>query len=227
MRTTPLATLLGFLALSAVTATGCSADTETDDGTTDTGNSGADATGDTAGSDAPGSDASDAAADLSADDASSTPDSALPALPATWEATADDFGCLTEWRPVRGFWLRNALGPEYEDEAVRIAEAGMVEALPPGTIIQLVPQEAMAKLLPGTNPDTGDWEFFNLSAETSGTVIRERGGAEVSNPAGSCMSCHAGAATRDLVCEDTGLCAAAAVPRDLVDALVAGDPRCN
>ena len=102
-----------------------------------------------------------------------------------------------------------------------------MEALPPGTMIQLVPQEAMVKLLPGTDPETGDWEYFNLEVSSNGTRIVERGGAEVSNGAGSCLGCHAGAIERDYVCEQTGLCAAAAIPRNIIDALVAGDERCN
>ncbi len=171
------------------------------------------------GIDAAEPDAGDAAADIAPDV------DPYPPLPGTWSATEADFDCLTEWRGVRGFYLTNTLGRE--ELAVQVAEAGFVDDLPPGTIIQLVPQEAMAKLLPGTNPETGDWEFFKLTTDATGTTIVERGGAEVSNPAGSCLGCHAGAADRDLICEDTGLCANAAVPREIVDALVAGDPRCD
>lgn len=224
MQNTALLVRVSLLLTSVAAIAGCGAEESPVDQTNNTAD-----VADTNTADAPEAGTnvdSDAGSDLS-EETDTAPDTALPSLPSEWSATAEDFGCLTEWRPVRGFWLKNALGPEYEDEAVRIAEAGMVEALPPGTIIQLVPQEAMAKLLAGSDPATGDWEFFNLSAGTSGTEIVERGGAEVSNPAGSCMSCHAGAAERDLVCENTGLCAAAAVPRNLVDALVAGDPRCD
>lgn len=146
-------------------------------------------------------------------------------LPETWQPTAEDFDCLTNWTPVRGFYVTNALG--LEEETIRIAEEGFAEPLPPGTVIQLVPQEAMVKLLPGTLPETGDWEYFNLTATAEGTTIRERGGVDVSNPAGSCFGCHAGAADRDYICEDTGLCADAAVPRNIVDALVEGDVRCQ
>jgi hypothetical protein len=84
----------------------------------------------------------------------------------------------------------------------------------------------MVKLLPGSDPETGDWEYFNLAVDSTGTTILERGGAEVSNSAGSCLGCHAGAMERDYVCEQTGLCAAAAVPRAIVDALVEADERC-
>lgn len=163
----------------------------------------------------------------SVEDATADASTALPPLPEAWSPEETDFDCLTRGRAVRGFWLTNPLGPEYEDEAVRIAEAGMMEALPPGTMIQLVPQEAMVKLLPGTDPETGDWEYFNLEVSSNGTRIVERGGAEVSNGAGSCLGCHAGAIERDYVCEQTGLCAAAAIPRNIIDALVAGDERCN
>jgi hypothetical protein len=175
---------------------------------------------------APTADSGVVEADAGVGEADSDATAALPPLPEAWSPQETDFDCLTQGRSVRGFWLSNPLGPEYEDEAVRIAEAGMMEALPPGTIIQLVPQEAMVKLLPGSDAATGDWEYFNLAVDSTGTTILERGGAEVSNSAGSCLSCHAGAVDRDFVCEQTGLCAAAAVPRAIVDALVAGDERC-
>ena len=172
-------------------------------------------------SDAVGAD-QEGSGDLSGEDAS-PPDGDV-ALPSTFEATAEDFGCLKAWTPVRGFYLTNLLG--LEAEAVAIAEAGFVEPLPPGTVIQLVPLEAMVKGLPGSRPETDDWEFFLLSYTAAGTVIEQRGGVEVENAAGSCAGCHFGAADRDLVCEQTGLCSAAAVPRVIVDRLVENDPRC-
>ncbi len=169
-------------------------------------------------------DGSALAPDVAATDGSTD---ALPPVPTDWRPEASDFDCLTSGRSVRGFWLSNPLGPAYEDEAVRIAEAGMVERLPAGTIIQLIPQEAMVKLPEGSDPETGDWEYFNLAVNAEGTTIVERGGAEVSNAAGSCLSCHAGAIERDYVCEQTGLCADAAIPRTIVDALVGDDQRCG
>ncbi|MFT6628711.1 MAG: hypothetical protein ACJA1R_001985 [Flavobacteriales bacterium] len=136
-----------------------------------------------------------------------------------------DFGCLTEWEGVRGFYMTNLLGNSAE--SLRIAEAGFAEPAPVGTVVQLIPQEAMVKLCPGTRPATNDWEYFVLGASAEGTTITERGFEDIENAAGTCNSCHAGATARDFICEDTLLCAAAALPRPIVDQLVAGDPRCR
>lgn len=186
------------------------------------------ASGDVGGLDAPDSPTL-GDADESDADAASEPDVSSDATPdaATEPVVVDEdsFECLTNWESVRGFYLTNLVGRT--EEAVAAAEAGFAEAVPPGTIVQLVPFEAMVKLEAGASPETGDWEFFVLQGTGNGTAIVERGGAEVSNAAGSCLGCHAGAAERDFVCEDTGLCSAAALPRQIVDQLVADDPRCR
>jgi len=148
-----------------------------------------------------------------------------PALDVAWRPAADDFECLTEWTAVRGFYLTNVAG--YLDEAVAVAEGGFASEVPPGTIVQLVPLEAMVKLAPGALPETDDWEYLMLTVRDGETEITQRGGAEVSNPAGSCFGCHVSAQSRDYICEDTGLCGDAAVPRSVVDQLVAGDRRCR
>ena len=199
---------------------GCSGETEP------VANEDVDSGGESPADAAPTADGVELETDAGIGEADADATTALPPLPEAWSPQESDFRCLTQGRAVRGFWLSNPLGEAYEDEAVRIAEAGMMEALPPSTMIQLVPQEAMVKLLPGSDPETGDWEYFNLAVDSTGTTILERGGAEVSNSAGSCLGCHAGAMERDYVCEQTGLCAAAAVPRAIVDALVEADERC-
>lgn len=148
-----------------------------------------------------------------------------PSVPLDWRPTAQDFGCLTDWTAVRGFYLTNLFGAL--DQAVAAAEAGFIDPVPPGTVIQLVPLEAMVKLAPGANPDTADWEFLLLDTGRGETTITARGGAEVTNGAGSCLGCHVGAADRDMVCEQTGLCNAAELSRVLIDALVTSDRRCR
>ena len=137
----------------------------------------------------------------------------------------EDFLCLTEWEGVRGFFLTNLLGDTAE--AIRIAEGGFEEPAPVGTVIQLIPLEAMVKLAPGSSSATNDWEYFILQNTTEGSTITSRGFEDISNIAGTCNSCHSGAVERDFVCEDTGLCAAGALPRDLVDSMVENDPRCD
>lgn len=183
------------------------------------------------GDDDPLLDPGDTGIDVPAADVDGTPDVqedlTSDVAPDVVELTisAADFDCLTNWEGVRGFFLTNLLGDTAE--AVRIAEGGFAEPAPVGTIVQLVPFEAMVKLPAGSSPDTNDWEYFLLSNTSAGTEIIERGFAEVENLAGSCNACHANAASRDFICEDTGLCAAAALPRDVVDSLVEGDPRCE
>jgi hypothetical protein len=170
----------------------------------------------------------DAGADTTPDTATDVPANdvdVVEEVPVEFTVSDEDFECLTDWEPVRGFFLTNLLGDTAN--AVRIAEGGFEEAAPVGTVIQLVPQEAMVKLSPGTSPDTNDWEYFVLQNNLRGTSIIERGFEAVANVAGTCNSCHSGASTRDFVCEDTGLCAAAALPRELIDLAVDNDPRCD
>lgn len=172
----------------------------------------------------------DASTDLGAD---ATPDPTAdvdsdahpPPVNPAWRATEDDFGCLQQWTPVRGFYLTNPLGAL--DAAIAAAESGFIDEVPPGTIVQLVPLEAMVKLAPGQLPETGDWEYFLLDTSGGRTSIVQRGGADVENVAGSCYGCHIGALSRDYICEDSGLCSAGAVPRGVVDRLVANDSRCR
>ena len=171
----------------------------------------------------------DAAVDVDATDVGrdddSTGDSADSALPTVLEVTSATFPCVSDMVAVRGFYLTNLLGAT--DDAVAIAEAGFEQPLPPGTLIQLIPQEAMIKGLPGSSPETDDWEFFLINPAGGDDAIVERGFDSISNAAGTCWGCHVGARARDGVCEQTGTCADAAVPRSVVDALVASDPRCN
>src|ERR671918_719140 len=69
-----------------------------------------------------------------------------------------------------------------DDDTVAVAEDTEGGGpFPVGTIIQLVPQEAMVKRAPGFDPDSNDWEFFALDVSPEGTKIVTRGGAEVVN----------------------------------------------
>ena len=208
-----LALVLSLGSISALTA--CSDDPES----ASAADAGADEGSSTDADVAPEPDvASDTAADIPAADTVEDVSTELT-------ITEADFECLTDWEPVRGFFLTNLLGNTAE--SVRVAEGGFAEPAPVGTVIQLVPIEAMVKLPAGSSPSTNDWEYFLLQNNPSGSTITERGFEEVSNLAGTCNSCHANAAERDFVCEDTGLCAAAALPRDLVDQMVESDPRCD
>ena len=99
---------------------------------------------------------------------------------------------------------------------------------PPGTVIQLIPTEAMVKREQGWAPETNDWEFFALEVDADGTSIAARGTTEVVNAFnGNCFDCHAKAAPQwDLVCEDSHGCDPLPIGDDIIESLQDADPRC-
>jgi hypothetical protein len=138
---------------------------------------------------------------------------------------ADDFVPLTDMTPVRGFFVANRLG--HLDEAVAVANDPDGGVYPVGTVLQLVPQEAMVKRAPGFDADSNDWEFFDLDVSPEGTEILTRGGAEVLNRfGGSCADCHSAAEPQfDLVCEDTHGCEPLPIGDDVIRSVQESDPR--
>jgi len=147
-----------------------------------------------------------------------------PAVPVVVQA--DAFVHLSKMAKVRGLFIDNVLGRR--DEAVAVANNPAGGAYPVGTIIQLIPQEAMLKREPGFSPLFGDWEFFELDVSPTGTVIRKRGGAEVVNRFGgqSCAVCHVKAEERfDLVCEKSNGCDPLPIPDEVFINLQDTDPR--
>lgn len=237
IRSTRPRALSMLFAIALLGAAACGDDAPADASPTDTG--GDDAIDD-AGSAEDTSAETDTAVDGGIDDDASTIDAGdtaaedtaaedtaadAPPLPDAFSMTAEDFRCITDYEAVRGFFIGNELGRL--DEAIAAAEADFAVDVPPGTVIQLIPQEAMVKGLPGSSPETDDWEFFILNPTADGTVITDRGFTDISNVAGTCWGCHVGASDRDGVCEQTGLCADAALPRNIVDTLVASDARCG
>lgn len=146
-------------------------------------------------------------------------------VPVTVEA--QHFGCIREMTPVRHFYLTNLLGNLPASLAAANAPEGAI--YPPGTLIQLVPGEAMVKREAGFSPATGDWEFFELEVSAQGTQIRARGFAEVNNRfGGNCFACHAPARQPwDFVCEDNHGCESIPVTRQMIAALQRSDPRCG
>jgi hypothetical protein len=138
---------------------------------------------------------------------------------------ADDFVRLQDMTPVRGFFIDNRLG--HLDEAIAVANDPEGGAYPVGTIIQLVPQEAMVKRAPGFDADSNDWEFFSLDVTAEGTTILERGGAEVINRfGGSCADCHSLAEPQfDFVCEDDHGCEPLPIDDTVIEAVQDADPR--
>jgi len=144
--------------------------------------------------------------------------------PEEFVAEAADFDCLRDWTRIRHFRITNALG--HLQEALAVANGESPPPYPVGTIIQLVPPEAMVKRGAGFFPDAHDWEFFVLKATTAGTEIRKRGRDEVVNIGPPCFACHGAAPQTDFVCETDNGCVPLNLPQNLITALQEGDPRC-
>ncbi len=88
------------------------------------------------------------------------------------------FKCILKMTAVRGFFVDNLAGNLAG--AVAVAQAGKGE-YPEGTVLQLIPNEAMIKQQKGFSPETNDWEFFALESDKNGSKIVSRGAKEVNN----------------------------------------------
>ena len=141
------------------------------------------------------------------------------------DMTAADFTCPNEWPQVDRFFITNLLGQL--DAAVAIAERGEGE-LPVGTVVQLIPSEAMVKRRAGFSPESNDWEYFKLSANGAETVIDERGTTAIENAVGKCNTCHAGAGVEhDFICRSGRGCEDFPPPAHFATAMLATtDSRC-
>jgi hypothetical protein len=137
------------------------------------------------------------------------------------------FRCIREMVPVRHFYIDNLLGNTSGTLAAANAPNGAV--YPPGSVVQLVPTEAMVKRERGFSPATGDWEFFELEVSESGSKIRTRGFAEVNNRFGkNCFACHVPAREPwDFICESGHGCEAIPIDHSMTGALQRSDPRCG
>ncbi len=163
----------------------------------------------------------------------------LPAVPtaaATTNATTaptavriDDksFRCVRQMTPVRHFYVDNLLGNKEGTLAAANAPKGTI--YPPGSVVQLVPTEVMVKRETGFSPATGDWEFFELEVNASGSKILKRGFAEVNNRFGkNCFACHVPAREPwDFVCESNHGCEPIPIDHKMTGALQRSDPRCG
>ena len=138
------------------------------------------------------------------------------------DATAIDatsFRCITAMTPVRQFYVDNLRGDLAATLAAAKSATGAV--YPPGSVIQLIPGEAMVKREKGFNVATRDWEFFELDVSKDGTQIRKRGFADIVN------RFIAARPEWDLVCESEHGCKPIPVTRAMIGALQRTDPRCN
>lgn len=143
------------------------------------------------------------------------------------EITEANFGCIRDMKAVRGFYVGNVLGNV--DATVAAANAGEGAKYPVGSVVQLVPGEAMVKHPAGYDAATNDWEFFELDVKPGQpTKIRVRGTTQVVNQfGGNCLSCHAPAAAKwDMICEQTHGCLPIPVTPTMARAIQKTDPRC-
>src|SRR5260370_24310870 len=85
--------------------------------------------------------------------------------------TEKSFGCVLDLPKVRNTRIQNP-DPEKLKEAIRIFRDSVPnQEYPTGTILQLVPFEAMVKHTRDAFPNTNGWEFFFLTVSEQGTKI--------------------------------------------------------
>ncbi len=168
-----------------------------------------------------------AAGDAHAAAAATTTPAAAPSPAAPIVITEKSFKCIREMAAVRGFFVDNLAG----DLAgtLKIANAPSGGVYPPGSVVQLFPNEVMVKRESGFNPATHDWEFFELDVSAQGSTIRTRGFVDVKNRfGGNCFACHVQAKPEwDFICEQNHGCENLPVSRFAITALQHADPRCD
>jgi hypothetical protein len=141
--------------------------------------------------------------------------------------TEKSFGCVLDLPKVRNTRIQNP-DPEKLKEAIRIFRDSVPDQdYPTGTILQLVPFEAMVKHSKEAFPKTNGWEFFFLKVSDQGTTIQDRGdkvvNATLKRP---CLGCHEPAVKFDFVCEKGHGCAPIPLSDQKIAELQAADPRC-
>jgi hypothetical protein len=142
--------------------------------------------------------------------------------------TEKSFGCVLLLPKVRNTRIQNP-DPAKLKEAIRIFRDSVPnQDYPTGTILQLIPTEAMVKHQRSAFPNTNGWEFFALTVTAGGTTITDRGdkviNASLKKP---CLGCHSPAAKYDFVCEKGHGCAPIPVTDQQIAAIQAADPRCK
>ena len=112
------------------------------------------------------------------------------------------------------------------DAVLAVARKPKGGVYPVGTVMQLIPTEAMVKRHKGYSPATGDWEFFSLQVSGQGTQIRSSGARVKNFFGGDCASCHRAAKSRfDFVCEKNHGCAPLGVTDAFIASVQRSDPR--
>ena len=142
--------------------------------------------------------------------------------------TDKNFGCMLDMPKVRNTRIQNP-DPEKLKEAIRIFQDSVPDKeYPTGTILQLIPTEAMVKHDRASFPNTNGWEFFALQVSAAGTAIQDRGDKVLNTSLKKpCLGCHSPAAKFDFVCEKGHGCAPIPVTDQQIAAIQAADPRCK
>jgi len=138
------------------------------------------------------------------------------------------FSCLLDLPKVRNTRIQNP-DPQKLKEAVRIFTESLADReYPTGTVLQLIPTEAMVKHERSAFPATNGWEFFALKVSADGTTILDRGDKTLNTSLKKpCLDCHSPAAKFDFVCEKGHGCAPIPVTDQQIAAIQAADPRCK
>jgi hypothetical protein len=138
------------------------------------------------------------------------------------------FGCILDWPKVRNTYFKHD-DPEKLKEAMRIFRDRVPDTeYPVGTILQLVPFEAMVKHPREKFPKANGWEFFALDVTEATTKITDRGDNVVNRLQGAtCLSCHQPAARFDFVCEKGHGCAPLPIDDQKIAELQKADLRCT
>src|ERR1700727_2834082 len=142
--------------------------------------------------------------------------------------TEKSFGCVLNLPKVRNTRIQNP-DPEKLKEAIRIFRDSVPDKeYPKGTILQLIPTEAMVKHDRASFPNSNGWEFFALKVSADGTTIQDRGDKVLNTSLKKpCLECHVPAAKFDFVCEKGHGCAPIPFTDQQIAAAQSADPRCK
>jgi hypothetical protein len=138
------------------------------------------------------------------------------------------FGCILDWPKVRNTYFKHS-DPQKLKEAMRIFRDSVPDKeYPVGTILQLIPFEAMVKHPHEKFPKSNGWEFFALEVSEAGTKIRDRGDNVVNLVLGApCLTCHQPAKRFDFVCEKGHGCAPLPIDDQKIAEFQKADLRCT
>jgi len=142
--------------------------------------------------------------------------------------TEKSFGCVLDLPKVRNTRIQNP-DPAKLREAIRIFKDSVPDKeYPTGTVLQLIPTEAMVKHDRAAFPKSNGWEFFALKVSADGTTILDRGDKVLNTSLKKpCLDCHSPAAKFDFVCEKSHGCAPIPVTDQQIAAVQSADPRCK